>query len=65
VTRKDFVLLAEALKESKPPQHDQYDAEGNRFQQWDVDVQAIGVAIQKEHTGFDISWFYENCGISD
>lgn len=59
VTRKDFRLLAAALKASKPS-----NTHGMSYRQWRLDVAHVGAALKADNPAvFDTDKFAADCGL--
>jgi hypothetical protein len=58
MTRRDFELIAQALKEQRPGEH--WDA--NKHVQWDLDVKALAKMARAQNLRFDFQKFYAACG---
>ena len=61
MTRKDYVLLAGALKESRPI----WDVADERLDQWQETVRAIVYALETDNPRFDYDKFCAACGLED
>jgi|GEM_PF-6783580 len=60
MTRRDFILLSTALRETLPaPNHDLYMRAQHR-----LDCHQIASAIAERHTGFDMERFLLDCGVT-
>ena len=57
MTRKDYIILAQALKERKPKK-----SWVNKYVQWTQDVWAIKCALAKDNPLFVPTKFLDACG---
>ena len=57
MTRKDYVLLAQALNDARPMAH--WDA--NKRTQWVMDVKYIAQALSNDNNRFDYDRFIDAC----
>lgn len=58
MTRKDYVLLAAALRDAKPNRYGQYIG---RIKQWHADCAAVCKALAQENSAFDAQRFIDAC----
>lgn len=63
MTRKDYVLLAEALKYAKPDYVPDSLTNLARREQWERDCTKIAAALRGENPRFDNERFAKACGI--
>lgn len=61
MTRKDYILLAAALRDTNPGLKGPIDA----CHQWNRDVEAITSALASDNGAFDRDRFYRACGYGD
>ena len=62
--RGDYILLAAALRSSRPNQHfaAENDEAAGAWEQWERDVRAVADALERDAPGFDRDQFLVNCG---
>lgn len=58
MTKKDYILLAAALKSSKPEGRTAYHEE-----QWKADLTALSHALQSDNERFNLERFLSACGL--
>lgn len=61
MTRKDYILLAEALKNARPVSG--LPSSPARFTQWSDDCESVADALAAQSRGFDRELFLRNCGV--
>jgi hypothetical protein len=59
MTRKDYVLLAIALSESRPAAL----TDPIAFTQWRTDVRVLGIMLKEENQRFDLKRFEAACNV--
>lgn len=59
MTRKDYILIATALRNSRPAADSEADA------QWGMDVSGIALSLQQDNPLFDMRRFIQACGVED
>jgi len=57
MTRKDYILIAEALKRAKP-------GYGAALDGWDDCVHSLCAALGEDNQRFEHARFLENCGVT-
>lgn len=57
MTKKDYILLAEAFRESKPPLY----AADAVMSQWTLDVEYIVTCLGRDNPRFSPTKFWEAC----
>jgi hypothetical protein len=62
MTRKDYILLADALASAKPIPHDDFQLAADRYDQFAIDCTAIADALA-ENPRFDRARFLKACGV--
>ena len=66
MTRKDYILLAEALKKAKPDrQHMTHGALETATNEWELCVGVVGFALATDNPRFDAELFFQNCGMEE
>lgn len=58
MTRTDYILLADALRGSRPDTH------GENYAGWQMAANAIADALENQARGFDRELFLRNCGVT-
>lgn len=61
MTRKDYIIVADALKASKPADH--WDA--NKKAQWIVSLNRLCEHFLKDNARFNRGLFLKACGVTD
>lgn len=61
MTRKDYILLVDALREAHP--HMVHQSEER--EQWQVDCESIADALARDNPRFDRARFLTACGIKE
>lgn len=59
MTRKDFQVIADALRDSRPERQSDFDGNSYRNSQWNEDVDAVTYALQHNYHNFDTEKFIQ------
>jgi hypothetical protein len=62
MTKKDYILLAEALKSSKPENLGSFSMKSAEIVQWETTLKVLTKALQQDNPRFNEKTFLEACG---
>jgi len=67
MTRKDYALIAQAMRDIRPPKPFALSDEAEREVrlQWNSSVESLAVSLQLDNPRFDAGKFRDACGYND